>query len=663
MKRLLVLTLLAAPPAAAQTVQIAPSSAEQLEGVLGTLAEKHPAKRWCTEDCVVFLRLQVTGALSSGELTFSFAGEVTSSAPAYVALMGADPALDVVETRYDTPWIAPKATDVFWSGSAYSVVLDDGPFRVRGKLRFKAGAPVTLRVPGPVGLVSIDVTDADVVGTGDRRSVSNATYRLTPKVVSNQPEEQQSRLRVKVQRHFALARDKAFSVYISAQGALPGQVIPVPLLDGEAVESWDEQAATLREDGGERHLDWIAPNAKPSLAYSGKWKGASITLEAPTGPWRETWTIACDDPYRCAFEGNAETRPGAKTHVWEPLPGQQLRVTWKELTALAGMHTVAQRVSLVSRPVGRNLQQSMVVNWSSSSGSLVAVALPEEAIVSDFKLGEAAIPVLKDDSGQIRVSLPAGDSQLRAAWEIAGAAGSMLRPPAPHLSSSIGTVWQTVFRPEGSVVLATGGMAGSPRVALWPDLGACLLLALVMLWLCRSVESPLPSTTLWLSSAAGFAIWSPAALLPLILVLALGRWLSRIEGPRHRVRILAELCTWAMLITVALGVSFATLQQALFSADPISVRSFVAPSPDVGWAADALSWASRMAAPGGEATALPSPWVLSVPLLLIRLLWAAWAVALAVLLVRETRLAVIQLRCYWEVAGWSPATAEVKDEA
>ncbi len=633
--------------AAAEGLQLSPPSATELEAMLQKLNERHGQATWCTQECATFYEVRLGGALARGELSLSFSGMVNGEARALVPLVGLRPnaGLDALADARG------RRLPLYWLGDAYAVVLEPGEFVLRGTAAVARNAAVTVALPGPIGRVEIAVADAEVVGTGERRGVRSATYQLTPRREATATESSRDRLRLQISRTFGLAREQTFSVSVSARGAKPGQVIRLPLAAAEQVEELDEAVATVRQEGEQRFVDWVAPSSAPSFTYAGKWKGESIALVAPPGAVKETWRVRCDDPYACTFTGDAETATGEQGHVWAPLPGQALKVSWTELAPLVGVHTVAQDVMLASRPIGRNLHQRLEVAWLSSSGSLVAVTLPPEALISRFTLDGAPLPVLKDERGAIRVSLPAGTSRLAVAWELAGAARSWLRPPVPQLSEPVATLWHRIYRAEGETVIKTGGMAGAPRVALWPALGACLVLAGLLWLLGRWGKAPIGPPALFWPAFGGFAILHPIAALPLALALGLGRWLSRIRAARGRFRVFVELSTWAVLVIVAVVVIFVTLHHALFSADPLEVTSFVGGGGEVdGWGYDALVWGAFLAGDAAAASALPSPWALMIPVVWVRLLWAAWAVVTALFLVKEGRLALAQLGSYWQAA-------------
>jgi hypothetical protein len=282
--------------------------------------------------------------------------------------------------------------------------------------------------------------------------------------------------------------------------------------------------------------------------------------------------------------------------------------------------------------------------------------VPAEALISRLVLDGEAVPILKDGKGAIQVSLPTGKSALEADWELSGRARMMLVPPVPAFSEAVGTLWHRVYAANGDTVLEAGGLAGSPRVALWPSLGACLALALVLWLVTRWGRAPLSSPMLMVVSMLGFAILDPLASVPLALVLGFGRFLARASRERHRLRIILELLVWGALIVTAVVVVFVTLHQALFSGDPLEVSSFVSggdvPAAET-WGYASLVWGTFLAGDPAASGSLPSPWVFTAPVVLIRLVWAVWAVTMAIFLAREGKLALQHLAAYWQAVQWT----------
>ncbi len=657
MIRWILLACLVPGLAFAQALQVSPGNDADLSSVLDKLATRHGKPNWCEADCVTFYELRVAGNVSRGELRFELTGNVAGEIQAYVRLFGTRPAAEVSEVVLATG----RRLSLLWSGDSYAVVLPPGDFRLVGALRFAANAPLTIKVPGPVGLVSFAVPDADVVGTGERRGIRDATYQLVLReTVSSAGEARKEQLRLQVERRFVLARDRTFETAVSAKGARPGQVITLPLAKGEQVEELDPMLAHVRGEGESRVLEWVAQGASPQLVYGGKWSTESIDLKAPAGAIKEIWRVRCDDPLACTFAGEAEKATGEASHVWAPLPGQSLTVTWEELLPLAGVHTVAQEVSLATHPVGRNLQQRLTVDWLSSSGSLVAVTLPAGALISRYTLDGVAAPILKDAKGAVQVSLPSGRSRFEADWEIADGARLYLAPPIPSFSEPVATLWHRVIPAEGRSVLKAGGLAGSPRVALWPNLVACLVVALVVMALSRWAKAPLSSRVLATLSLCGFGILHPLATLPLALTLGVGRFLARTARQRSKFRILLELAAWAGTVIALISVAFVTLDHALFSATPLSVDSFVSGGShgDQSWVGEALVWGTYLSGDLGSAAHLPTPWVVMIPTFAVRLVWFCWAVVLAMYLAREGKLALEQLLIYWRAVGWNKPKAD-----
>ena len=642
---------LALPAAGADALHIAPSSAEQLQGVLEKLTKLPEQPPWCSSQCLTLLELRVAGSLQKGELSIDIQGVVSATEPTFAELLGSASSLGLSSAMvYGEGDRGGRSLPLFWSGTAYSAVLPPGPFTLHATARVKAGAALTLTVPGPAGHVHFAVSDADVEGSGRWRGVTDATYHITPQVHGTTTARPVSRLRLHIARAFSLSRDKRFTVTVQASGATPGQVIRVPLVSGEAVEDFDAHTGHLI---GNERIDWVASSASPVITYAGRWTRDDIRLVAPTGATRETWEVRCDDPFECTFSGDAETWVGHPGHAWEPLAGQQLTVAVQQLVSQPGVHTVAQEVQILDSPTGTTLRQDMWVTWNSSTGSLVGVGLPPNAQISTLTLQDAPLPLLKDAHGALQVSVPQGSSVLHAQWQIPGLGGNVLglgrvAPPMPVLSQPVAALYHRVELPVGRVALLAGGLSGSPRVTLWGNMAAVLLAAAAVLWLFRRLQMPLTAPVMWVVVALGYAIDTPAAVIPLALTLAMGRWLARLNHPKTRLWIAIDMVVWATLALAAVSITFDTLNHALFEAAPFEVEPFVS-APDIGQAPNVpLVWGTFLA--GAANPTLPAPWAFTVPLILVRLVWAGWAVTLAFFLMGEGRLALAQLDAYWKTA-------------
>ncbi|MCK5689291.1 hypothetical protein KAI87_08475, partial [Myxococcota bacterium] len=337
-------------------VEISPDDATKLEAVLDFLADKHSQSQFCQSDCFTLYEASFSGSMASGELKFKIKGAVTSKQKAFIPLFATRP-----DTRLSSAKTKTGATiPLYWSNEAYHVALSEGPFELSGKIVTQDQSILTVSVPGPVGLLQFNISDADVVGTTARRKVSNGTFQLALRQDASDKdkseEEKVQNLRVRIRRNYQLARDKTFDIAISAEGTKPGEVLSLPLLKGEIVDIFDRQRASLHESDEGKRIDWVTSGGKDYFGYSGRFDADTLSLLAPGGATGETWLIRCEDPWECTFEGNAEKKPGSSGHYFIPLPAQKIKVSWRALKPLSGVNTVAQHVALRSERVGKNLK-------------------------------------------------------------------------------------------------------------------------------------------------------------------------------------------------------------------------------------------------------------------------------------------------------------------
>ncbi|MCK5689043.1 hypothetical protein KAI87_07230, partial [Myxococcota bacterium] len=75
---------------------------------------------------------------------------------------------------------------------------------------------------------------------------------------------------------------------------------------------------------------------------------------------------------------------------------------------------------------------------------------------------------------------------------------------------------------------------------------------------------------------------------------------------------------------------------------------------------DSLIYSAFVAGDPQASKTLPGPWVFSISLIWIRLIWAAWAVFLATAFYKEGVLSLDALKKYWAIAKHEPPKKEEK---
>jgi hypothetical protein len=391
-------------------------------------------------------------------------------------------------------------------------------------------------------------------------------------------------------------------------------VAHVPLLPGESVTE-----SGLRVENGEivvslgrdeTQLSWSSTLAETP----------SLTLTAPTGrPWSEVWALSCSPVWRCQPSGLAPTQH-QEGNRWQPSfhpwPGETLVLQFQRPDGVAGQSTTIDKADLDVTPGARLQTAVLALDIRSSQGGVQRLTLPAGAEIQELTVDGQLAPIRKDGAVLV-LSLRTGLQHVRLAWQQPGGLGPLASVPAVDLGREAVNARVVVHLPYARWLIYVGGPSWGPAVLWWAYLAACLLAALV----CGSFRtSPLRSWQ-WALLALGLA-QIPAYAAAIVVA-----WFFFIEWRRRR----ALPTAWAHdARQIGLGVWTAAAFVCLYGA----VHTGLLTVPDMqvagaGSTPTALVWyVDRIAG------AMPTPWVVSLPMWVWQAVMLAWSLWLAVSLLR-----------------------------
>jgi hypothetical protein len=432
-------------------------------------------------------------------------------------------------------------------------------------------------------------------------------------------EKTKREVRLAIERRFRVARDKLFEYSIHVVGAELGQVISIPLEHGEKVLEVTPSNAKTSED----KVDFTATASENDFFIAGEWTQSEIRVTAADGAVNETWVVVCEGAYDCEFKGDVEKDVGKTEHKWLPLSGQTLVTTWQELMLLKGQSIVAQTAVLDTQKSGDGYKQKLSLKLTSSAADHILVTLPESAIPTNLRYDSVTAPILKNDKGQIHLTVPQGNSHVGLDWEISEKKGS--RIPLPSVQVPVGK-WVFWYSPgEKQNVVYAGGLSGSPVVLFWPRLGLCLFLALLFLYAEKRLSGHKTACAFFLILAAGYALQEPLAFLVVMAFMALSRWLAGVNRQRTIFGWFFEGGLLLGLVVVSLMTYIDILDAAFFTEQPFRFENFCAESEPISGlhkAYDALCWETDLVNPY-QSTLAPYIWIL--PTMAVRGMGFIWA--------------------------------------
>ncbi|WP_116475483.1 hypothetical protein [Zobellella maritima] len=388
-------------------------------------------------------------------------------------------------------------------------------------------------------------------------------------------------------------------------------LLEIPLLNGESVLTEGVRVQ------GDKVLLNLPANQKQAYWQSSLEQAPSLTLTAPeTSSWTEVWHVDTSPIWHLESSGipvvHHQDAGGNWLPEWRPWPGERVELNISRPEGVEGQTLTIDSTWLQVRPGKRAVDASLRLHLRSSQGGQHSLQLPDKVSLQTVTINGRVQPI-RLQGRTLTFPLTPGAQTLELAWRHNDGIGSLFTTPRVGLNSaSVNNSIELVLGRDRWVLFAMGPRLG-PAVLFWSLLAITLLLALAL--------SRLPFTPLrfhhWLLLGIGLTqvpLWMALMVVAWLLALGLrGRWQHEDAG---RLFNLVQIGL-AALTLVALSYLFYAIQQGLLGLPDMQISGNHSHAGTLRWYQDRSE------------AALPTAWVLSVPLLVYRLLMLAWALWLA----------------------------------
>jgi hypothetical protein len=388
-------------------------------------------------------------------------------------------------------------------------------------------------------------------------------------------------------------------------------MIDLPLLEGESVITpglpVKNAKITINLPPGQESLVW----------ESFLEKRPTIRLQAAeTIDWSEIWQADISPIWHLNSEGlvavHHENSVGQWLPQWRPWPGEALTLHLTRPEGVPGNTLTIDRSQLNVNPGLRATDANLTVTLRSSQGGQHRLKLPENAILQSVAIDGQTQPIRALER-QIKIPLHPGVQTAILNWRTeTGLSHRFMTPEidlgAPSVNASI-----TLMPGRDRWLLLAGGSTLGPAILFWGILAVILLFSWI---LGRLPWAPL-KTWQWSLLLVGLSqIPVAGGLIVIGWLLALG-WRAEVASRLDRLRFNALQMGLAILSLLALILLLKAVEQGLLGLPKMQI---------VGNGSDAyhLNWYQDRSGP-----ILPTPWIVSAPLWVYRLLMLAWALWLA----------------------------------
>jgi hypothetical protein len=371
-----------------------------------------------------------------------------------------------------------------------------------------------------------------------------------------------------------------------------------------------------------------------------------IELRAPDkAPWSEVWVLACSVVFRCTPTGIPPVQQLAEGRwqpTFRPWPKEELRVAVSRPQAAAGSSTTIDSVSYALTPGVRLLRAVVTLRVRSTTGGVQIIELPEGAKLQTLKV-DGSERATRQDGRALAVALGTGAQTIEAEWQQPIGLETLFRAPRVDLKRPSVNTRLSIQMPEERWLLFAGGPSWGPAILFWGYLIVVLAAALV---LGRLGHSPL-QTLQWALLGLGLTQVPAAVAIGIAAWFFLMDWRGRWQPKRALPFDLFQLfMAFATLVFVGMLVS--SVYKGLVVQPDMQVEGGGSHGGALHWYVDRIT------------SALPEPWIVSVPLWVFRALMLAWALWLALSLVRWLRWGFVN---FTTGGAWRPLTLTMQPPA
>jgi hypothetical protein len=393
--------------------------------------------------------------------------------------------------------------------------------------------------------------------------------------------------------------------------------VRIPLLDGEAVTD-----ASVRVEGG---TAVVTLGAGENARFSSSLKvQPQLKLRAADEPNQiETWRLDAAPMWHATLGGIAPTlrQEGDRwLPQWQPWPGESVTIDVVRPEGIAGSTLTIDRVDLAARPGRRATDVTATIALRSSQGGNHVIELPPGAELRGVRIDGQPQPI-RAEGRRVTLPLTPGSRSATLEWREPRGIQSVFHAAQANLGAAAVNLSTAIVVPRDRWVLATGGPVLGPAVLFW---GLAGVIAAAALALARLRWTPLGFAA-WLLLGIGVAQATLAGAVFVAAVLlalqARERFGDRIEGARFNLMQIAL----AAAALVAVLILFDAVRTGLLGTPQMRIGGNGSSAYDLRWYADRSDGAP------------PQAWVFSLPLWAYRALMLAWALWLALAVVRSAR--------------------------
>jgi len=395
-------------------------------------------------------------------------------------------------------------------------------------------------------------------------------------------------------------------------------VLKVPILRGETVTS----DVNLRND---KVIVNMSPQQKEFVWHSELRKAPSITLRTSDNPdWFEIWRADISPIWHVVLKGIAPVSHYDESRQWlpewHPWPSERVNFGITRPIGITGKTVTIDNSQLNITTSKRASAYKLEIRLRSSLGGRHQFVMPDGTELQSVKVNNRAMPIRLEQQ-VLNLPITPGKQLIEIEWRQRDSLRPFFLTPKVKLGVESTNSKTLIEFSRDRWILFTGGPQLGPAVLFW---GVLVVLLFISIGLGFNKQIPLKSWH-WFLLAIGLtqvSIWTALVFLASFYALA------------YRQQAMDKLRPW-LFNTMQIGIAFlmftagiiliVSIHQGLLGSPDMQIAGYESAGYHLKWYADRVD------------DALPQPWIISVPLILYRALMLAWALWLALAVIRWSK--------------------------
>ena len=477
---------------------------------------------------------------------------------------------------------------------------------------------------------------ADITGDQIKQSRSLGFHRIasSEKVLKAFAVNNDIPLFAEVSRYIELGLDWTVTtrVHLTSGNALPG-VLRIPLLEGESVITEGitvkDNQAIISFNKNKQSVFWRSTLPKTDLINM---KAASQTA------FNEIWQLNTSAIWHIEYEGIPviyHQRQGQYWQPeWRPWQGEEVSINITRPEGVKGSTKTIDNSHLALTPGESLTTGKLSFNLRSSQGGQHSIRIPADSELMSTKINGNSIPVRLND-GAITLPITPGAQSVEIEWrESRGISAGLFETTKIDMGIESVNTKITIYPGHQRWILFVGGPRLGPAVLFW---GVFFLIVGISVGLSRISDMPL-NIYHWLLLGIGLSASAPATGLLIVGWLFALRTKSKIPEIKNKELYDAYQVFLAFLTVISLMTLFYVIKQGLLGSPDMQITGNQSGAYILNWYSDRSN------------SALPTAWIVTVPLMIYRLLMLLWAIWLSFALIQWLRWGWIcySMHGYWK---------------